>query len=173
MCNNTITTTIINITSYLKFHSGIADAKKNRVGEGAIVTLLNYAAADSSASQMVLYSTQNCGVHLWDIRTSSNVWNSKVIPEEGYVSSLVTSPCGNWFVSGSSRGVLTLWDLRFCIPVNSWQNSLASPIEKICLFVPPMNTSVSATARPLVYIAAGCNEVSLWNAENGSCHQVH
>lgn len=41
-----------------------------------------------------------------------------MIPEEGYVSALVTRPCGNWFVSGSSRGVLTLWDLRFGIPVN-------------------------------------------------------
>ncbi|RZC81511.1 hypothetical protein C5167_044083 [Papaver somniferum] len=34
------------------------------------------------------------------------------------------------------------------------------------------NTSMSATARPIVYAAAGCNGVSLWNAENGSCHQV-
>ncbi|OMO58344.1 phosphoinositide 3-kinase regulatory subunit 4 [Corchorus olitorius] len=74
--------------------------------------------------------------------------------------------------SGSSRGVLTLWDLRFLIPVNSWQYSLVCPVEKMCLFVPPSSVSVSTTARPLIYVAAGCDEVSLWNAENGSCHQV-
>ncbi|KAK4479122.1 hypothetical protein RD792_014633 [Penstemon davidsonii] len=152
-------------------YSGIADVKKNGSGEGAILSLLNYS-ADGSASKMILYSTQNCGIHLWDTRTSSNAWNTKVFPEEGYVSSLVADPCGNWFVSGSSRGVLTLWDLRFCIPVNSWQCATACPIEKMCLFVPPSATPLSVATRPLVYVAAGSNEVSLWNAENGSCHQV-
>ena len=28
------------------------------------------------------------------------------------------------------------------------------------------------SVRPLVYVAAGCNEVSLWNVENVSCHRV-
>ncbi|KAK3016471.1 hypothetical protein RJ639_007720 [Escallonia herrerae] len=152
-------------------YSGIADVNKTSVGEGAILSLLNYS-ADGGASQMILYSTQKCGIHLWDTRRRSNAWNSKVDPEEGYVTSLVTGPCGNWFVTGSSRGVLTLWDLRFCIPVNSWQFSPAIPVEKMCPFVAPPSTSLSSTARPLVYVAAGCNEVSLWNAENGSCHQV-
>ncbi|KAL8102489.1 hypothetical protein AgCh_027112 [Apium graveolens] len=152
-------------------YSGIVDVKKKSVGEGSITSLVNYS-ADDSASKMILFSTQNCGIHLWDIRTSKDAWTYKVFPVEGYVSSLITSPCGNWFVSGSSRGVLTLWDLRFCIPVNSWQFSPACPVENMCLFVPSVNSSISTLARPLVYIAAGCNEVSLWNAENGSCHQI-
>ncbi|CAH1412373.1 unnamed protein product [Lactuca virosa] len=73
---------------------------------------------------------------------------------------------------GIRKGVLTLWDLRFGIPVNSWQYSVPCPVEDMCLFVPPQSTTLSTTVRPLVYVAAGCNEVSLWNAENGSCHQV-
>ncbi|KAG9157708.1 hypothetical protein Leryth_021228 [Lithospermum erythrorhizon] len=152
-------------------YSGIADIKKNSVKEGAVVSLLNYS-PDSDSSKMILYSTQNSGVHLWDPRTTSDAWTSRVSPEEGYVSSLIADPCGNWFVSGSSRGVLTLWDLRFLIPVNSWQYSITCPIEKMCLFIPSSSTTFSATTRPLVYVAAGFNEVSLWNAENGSCHQV-
>ncbi|XVF34935.1 hypothetical protein REPUB_Repub18cG0101100 [Reevesia pubescens] len=152
-------------------YSGIADIKKKDVKEGAILTLLN-CPVDNCGSQMFMYSTQNCGIHLWDTRSSSNAWRLKAIPEEGYISCLVAGPCGNWLVSGSSRGVLTLWDLRFLIPVNSWQYSLVCPVEKMCLFVPPSGVSVSTTARPLIYVAAGCNEVSLWNAENGSCHQV-
>ncbi|XP_065848432.1 serine/threonine-protein kinase VPS15 [Euphorbia lathyris] len=152
-------------------YSGIADIKKKDIKEGAILSLLNYT-TDNNASQIVMYSTQNCGIHLWDIRANANAWTLNAPPEEGYVSSLVTGPCGNWFVSGSSRGVLTIWDLRFLIPVHSWQYSLVCPIEKMCLFVPPASSAVCSTARPLVYVAAGCNEVSLWNAENGSCHQV-
>ncbi|KAK6941446.1 WD40 repeat [Dillenia turbinata] len=151
-------------------YSGIADTKKKEIGEGAILSLLNYS-ADGSTNQTVMYSTQNCGIHLWDTRENSDAWTLKAVPEEGYVSSLVSGTCGNWFVSGSSRGVLTLWDLRFLIPVNTWQYSIVCPIEKMCTFIPPSNSSVSAR-RPLIYVAAGCNEVSLWNPENGSCHQV-
>lgn len=150
-------------------YSGVADITKKDIKEGAILNLLNYPVD----THTIMFSTQNCGIHLWDTRSSSSTWTRKATPEEGYISSLVSGPCGNWFVSGSSRGVLTLWDLRFLIPVNSWQYSLACPIEKICLFLPPPNASLSSVVRPLVYVAAGSNEVSLWNAENGSCHQVH
>lgn len=152
-------------------YSGIADIKKKDIKEGAILSLLNYS-PDNTNNQMVMYSSLNGGIHLWDTRTSSNAWTLKTVPENGYMSSLVTSPCGNWFVSGSSRGALTLWDLRFQIPVNTWQYPLVCPIEKMCLFIPPPSVSVSAAARPLVYVAAGCNEVSLWNAEDGICLQV-
>ncbi|KHN40371.1 Phosphoinositide 3-kinase regulatory subunit 4 [Glycine soja] len=149
-------------------YSGIADITKKDIKEGAILNLLNCPVDNYT----IMYSTQNCGIHLWDTRSNSNTWTLKATPEEGYASSLASGPCGNWFVSGSSRGVITLWDLRFLIPVNSWQYSLACPIEKMRLFLPPSNASVSSAARPLVYVAAGCNEVSLWNAENASCHQV-
>lgn len=149
-------------------YSGIADIKKKDVKEGSILSVLNYS-TDSTTNQMVMYSTLNGGIHLWDVRTSTEAWTLRTVPENGYVSSLVPGPCGNWFVSGSSRGTLTLWDLRFLVPVNSWQYPLVCPIEKMCLFVPPPNGNV----RPLVYVAAGCNEVSLWNAEDGICHQVY
>uniref|UniRef100_A0A7N1A303 non-specific serine/threonine protein kinase n=1 Tax=Kalanchoe fedtschenkoi TaxID=63787 RepID=A0A7N1A303_KALFE len=152
-------------------YSGVADVKQKNVGEGAILSLLNHS-MDSGVSPMIMYSTQNCGIHLWDTRAEHDTWTLKATPEEGYVSSLVLSPCGNWFVSGSSRGVLTLWDLRFLIPVNSWQYANMCVIEKMCLFVPPSSASLSNIARPLVYVAAGSNEASLWNAENGSCYQV-
>ncbi|XWS26767.1 hypothetical protein CRYUN_Cryun26dG0058400 [Craigia yunnanensis] len=119
-------------------YSGIADIKKKDVKEGAILSLLNYP-VDNRGSQMFMYSTQSCGIHLWDTRSSSNAWTLKAIPEEGYISCLY---------------------------------SLVCPVEKMCLFIPPSSVSVSTTSRPLIYVAAGCNEVSLWNAENGSCHQV-
>ncbi|KAL4390760.1 hypothetical protein AHAS_Ahas03G0177300 [Arachis hypogaea] len=149
-------------------YSGIADITKKDIKEAAILSLLK----SPVDNHTVMYSTQNGGIHMWDTRSDSNVWTLKAIPEEGYVSSVASGPCGNWIVSGSSRGVLTLWDLRFLIPVNSWQYSPACPIEKICLFLPPPNGPPPPTSRPLVYVAAGCNEVSLWNAENGTCHQV-
>lgn len=152
-------------------YAGIADVKKREVGEGAILCIDNHS-GEASANQMVMYCTENRGIHLWDPRASADSWTLKALPEEGYICTLVTDPCGNWFISGSSRGVLTLWDHRFRIPINSWEYPRPCPIENMCLYVPPPNASFSPMSRPLIYVAAGCNEVSLWNAETGSCHQV-
>ncbi len=43
-------------------------------------------------------------------------------PSLGLVEHLVADPTGgNWLLSGSSRGYLCLWDVRFRLAVNSWQ----------------------------------------------------
>lgn len=152
-------------------YSGIVDSRKKEVGEGAVLTLLNCSSSDNSVCHTILYSTRDNGINLWDTRTNSAAWTFGVAPDEGFISSLVMGQCGNWFVSGSSRGALTLWDLRFLLPVNSWQYSTVCPVERMCLLMPSSN-SIPAMARPLIYISAGFNEVSLWNAETGSCHQV-
>ncbi|KAF7081042.1 hypothetical protein CFC21_085021 [Triticum aestivum] len=150
-------------------YSGIVNVKRKDLKEGAILSVVN--CSSDSFSPTILFSTEHCDIHKWDTRSNSESWSFKSSPEEGYISALVMGQCGNWFISGSSRGVLTLWDHRFLLPVNSWNYSTVSPIEKLCLLIPPHN-SISSTGRPLVFVAAGCNEVSLWNAENGSCHQM-
>jgi len=155
--------------SVVERYSGIVDVKRNDIKEGSILSVVN--CSSDSFSPTVLFSTEHCGIHKWDTRTNSESWSFKSSPEEGYISALVVGQCGNWFISGSSRGVLTLWDNRFLLPVNSWHYSTISPIEKLCFLIPPPS-SLSSSGRPLVFVAAGCNEVSLWNAENGSCHQV-
>uniref|UniRef100_A0A0D9VUQ3 non-specific serine/threonine protein kinase n=1 Tax=Leersia perrieri TaxID=77586 RepID=A0A0D9VUQ3_9ORYZ len=149
--------------------SGIADVKRNDLKECAILSVVN--CSSESFSPTILFSTEDCGLHKWDTRTNSESWSFRSPPEEGYISALVVGQCGNWFISGSSRGVLTLWDNRFLLPVNSWKYLPATPIEKLCLFIPPPN-SISSSGRPVVFIAAGCNEVTLWDAENGSRHQI-
>ncbi|KAJ1289758.1 hypothetical protein BS78_02G188700 [Paspalum vaginatum] len=156
------------VGSVVERYSGIVDVKRNDV-KGSILSIVN--CSPDSFSSTVLFSTEYRGIHKWDTRTNSESWSFKSSPEEGYISALVVGQCGNWFISGSSRGVLTLWDNRFLLPVNSWHNSTVSPIEKLCLLIAPPS-SISSAGRPLVFVAAGCNEVSLWNAENGSCHQV-
>ncbi|AQK55820.1 protein kinase family protein / WD-40 repeat family protein [Zea mays] len=157
------------VGSVVERYAGIVGVKRNDIKEGAILSVVN--CSPDSFSPTVLFSTEHCGIHKWDTRTNSEFWYFKSSPEEGYISALVVGQCGNWFISGSSRGVLTLWDNRFLLPVNSWNYSIVSPIEKLCLLIPPPS-SISSAGRPLVFVAAGCNEVSLWNAENGSCHQM-
>uniref|UniRef100_A0A0D9YZN6 non-specific serine/threonine protein kinase n=1 Tax=Oryza glumipatula TaxID=40148 RepID=A0A0D9YZN6_9ORYZ len=157
------------VGSVIERYSGIVDVKRKDLKEGAILSVVN--CSTESFSPTILFSTEHCGIHKWDTRANAESWSFRSSPEEGYVSALVVGQCGNWFISGSSRGVLTLWDNRFLLPVNSWKYLPATPIEKLCLFIPPPN-SISSSGRPVVFVAAGCNEVTLWDAENGSRHQI-
>ncbi len=58
------------------------------------------------------------------------------------------------------------------VPVNTWQHPACCPVESICVLIPGTRTVPLASAHPFVYVAAGRNEVALWNAEDGTCHQV-
>lgn len=86
-------------------------------------------------------------------------------------------PAGsNWLLTGSSRGFLDLWDVRFQLRVNSWQHPTKAGIDALA----PATASPARLGlreaqlggRPLVYVAAGQNEVGLWDLVDCKCHQV-
>lgn len=97
---------------------------------------------------------------------------------------MALDPSGSsWLVTGSSRGHLTLYDMRFRLPVASWQLPPAGPsarpvhIDALApALAPPQRLGLAAAqpppGSPLVYVAAGPHEVSLWDVETGRCHQV-
>ncbi len=43
----------------------------------------------------------------------------------------------NWLLTGSNRGVFCLWDVRFLLPVHTWQHPLAAPISSLALAAAP------------------------------------
>ncbi|GLJ26656.1 hypothetical protein SUGI_0518430 [Cryptomeria japonica] len=150
-------------------YTGTENVAKKETKEGAVLSLQKFS---TEGPPMILYSTQHNGIHLWDLRAQINAWTLKASPKEGYISAVVVDPFQSWLVSGSSRGVLTLWDVRFHIPVNTWQHPMACSIEKMCLHAATSNSFPCTTGDPLVYVAAGINEVALWNAKDGSCQKV-
>nr|GEY99694.1 armadillo-like helical [Tanacetum cinerariifolium] len=58
------------LRSVVEKYSRIVDVKKNNIGEGAILALLNYSSG-SDDGKMILYSTQKCGIHLGDTKENS------------------------------------------------------------------------------------------------------
>eukprot|EP00250_Pteridium_aquilinum_P016932 c23371_g3_i3 orf=69-4718(+) len=150
-------------------YSGLTDVRNLETQEGAVVSLLSY---NLDGPPMLLYTTQRNGIHLWDLRSQNNAWCLKAKPSQGYISATALASCSNWLVTGTSRGVLTLWDLRFQIPVNTWHHPSSSLIESTSPVFPQSESMAGSMSRAYVYIAAGRDEVALWNAEDGSCQQV-
>ncbi|KAL3686006.1 hypothetical protein R1sor_004028 [Riccia sorocarpa] len=150
-------------------YTGFTEICKLEGDEGAVLSLHTF---KSKGPSLLLYSTQRNGMHLNDLRTQNEAWVLRGKPAEGYITTTALDPNCNWVVSGTSRGIMTLWDLRFLIPVNTWEHPLGCPIESMC---PLLSTPISdrpPVARPFVYVAAGSDEIALWNAEDGKCHQV-
>ncbi|XP_024396466.1 serine/threonine-protein kinase VPS15 isoform X3 [Physcomitrium patens] len=150
-------------------YTGISDTRKLNTQEGNVMTMQNL--FNEGPSQL-LYGTQRDGIHLWDLRTQTDAWVLRTKPDQGYISAVSVDPAFNWLVSATSRGVLTLWDLRFQIAVNTWQHPACCPVESMCVLVPGKDTPPISSQHPYVWVAAGRNEVALWNAADGTCHQV-
>ncbi|EFN54741.1 hypothetical protein CHLNCDRAFT_134632 [Chlorella variabilis] len=126
------------------------------------------------APSMLIYSTQQGGLAAWDLRAGRDAWSLPASPVAGVVERFVLDPAAhNWLLGGSSRGQLSLWDLRFRLPVNSWQHPAGAPITALAQASAPLHRlGLSAAAGPLVYVAAGEQEVGLWDIADAKCRQV-
>ena len=91
-------------------YTGFSDVRKLDTQEGNVLTMQNLV---TDGPSLLLYSTQRNSIHLWDLRTQTDAWTVRTKPDQGYLSAISVDPACNWFVSATSRGVLTLWDLRF------------------------------------------------------------
>lgn len=126
---------------------------------------------------LLLYVTQRGGVHAWDIRMRQDAWTIPLSPQQGLIERIALDPTDGltWLLTGSSRGYLSLWDVRFRLRVNCWRHPLGSGISDLApALVPPDWLGLRGVSGlgPLVYVAAGGNEVALWDVDEGKCRQV-
>jgi serine/threonine protein kinase/WD40 repeat protein len=188
-------------------------------GEGAVYSLLDWhpsSIAPSAGQGLLLYSTARGGVHGWDLRcrgnngngngsassgsgrsknnnsssSSQDAWVLSAPACEGSIRAIVADPLGSaWVLTGSSRGVLSLWDARLLIRVAAWKLAGAPSIDALTVAAAPWERLVgkssssgvdsgsgSASASlpqpppptgPLVWCAAG-GEASLWEISRGA-----
>ena len=186
-----------------------------------------------SSPSLLLYSTLKRGVSLWDMRASSLSFCLSSPPAYGSTPHFCLDPVGgNWVVTASTRGVLTLWDVRFLLPVATWHLPIGSGISAltpIMSYSSPVEANQEGSKKadgmeeglaragssngsmwewggmtgfgfggeggrgeytdgsplkggvtnvhpwqslPLVAVAAGRDEVSLWGAHDGRCYEV-
>lgn len=54
-----------------------------------------------------------------------------------------------WLLTGTSRGHLTLWDMRFHIPLTQWDHPSKSPIEALAYASAPAGSMLAAFCVPM------------------------
>lgn len=137
-------------------------------GGGAVLDLAAW------GPSLLVHASQQGGVAAWDLRAGCDAWALPCPPSAGVVERFVLDPASqNWLLAGSSRGQLTLWDARFLLPVNAWQHPAGAPISALALAqAPAQRLGLAGGAAPLAYVAAGEQEVGLWDVSEARCLQV-
>ncbi|KAL3131972.1 hypothetical protein ABBQ38_007667 [Trebouxia sp. C0009 RCD-2024] len=139
-------------------------------GGGAVMALQNWGA-------VLLSAAAREGVHAWDLRAHKRAFSLPGPAYQGVLQRLACDgPDSPWLLTGTSRGHLTLWDMRFQLPLTQWDHPSGQPVEALAPAVAPVGhlglRGGGKGSSPLVYIAAGGHEVGLWDIEEGKCHQV-
>lgn len=106
-----------------------------------------------------------------DHRSPSCVWKVDVEASFGVPLRLaVDAECPHFFMTGTNRGYITAWDVRFMIPVKTWRNPASAPVESLALTT-GAKMGVSSTG-PVLLSACGDCEISGWDAATGVCKIV-
>ena len=180
-------------------------------GEGAVYSLVDWhpsSVAPASGQGLLLYSTARGGVHGWDLRqrgsgggggasgrkprsfssssSRDDAWVLTPPACEGSIGAIAADPLGSsWVFTGSSRGVLSLWDARLLIRVAAWRLPGAPSVDALAVAAAPWerigggsaaaaaaatadaSSSLPPPSGPLVWCAAG-GEASLWEISKGA-----
>nr|CAG8541391.1 2408_t:CDS:10 [Entrophospora candida] len=132
------------------------------VGEYA-VAMEHY---ESGTDSILLYATSKGNICGLDLRTMEIVWTFTNPRSYGVITAMVLDKKFRWLLTGTSRGILTLWDLRFRIQLRSWTHPSKSRISKLLIHPQAM------TGRAWVVVSAGKNEISIWDIEKIACKEA-
>lgn len=137
--------------------------------EGAIVSVNQF---NTDSQCLVVYGTQYSRLHACDLRARREAWSLELPPELGLLTAVALGNDRNWACAGTSRGFIALWDARYQIMVKLWRHSSHSTIHRLATCARLPLSSAESPPAPLAFVAAGENEVAVWDlAVGGSCRQ--
>ena len=141
--------------------------------EGEVLAVSHF---NSSSGSIATFGTQQGIIHSWDLRCANEPFKLQYSPELGYMTSMALGSDRNWIVSGTSRGYIALWDIRFQQCVKLWRHNRRVPISRLATSTVPMPESWGTNVygnnvRPFLFVAGGVNECSMFDVLSSTCTQ--
>lgn len=164
----------LNETREVSRVAGTSEIRRSNPNEGEILAVNHF---NTSSASICAYATQKGLVHSWDLRSALEPFVLTMPHDTGYITSMAMGSDRNWLVTGTSKGFITLWDLRFQQILKLWHHSRNGPVNRLATsFVPPPQSwigrgNVSNDARPFLFAACGPNECAMFDISTGACHE--
>jgi phosphoinositide-3-kinase regulatory subunit 4 len=145
--------------------------------EGEVVAVSHF---NTSSSSIIAFVTEKGVIHSWDLRCAAEPFQFHVQPELGYLTCFSTLFDRNSFVTGTSRGYISLMDVRYQLCVKVWRHSSESLVSRLatCFTTLPQDkegkfqTSLYGTEpRPYIFMGCGNNEASVFDISTARCRQ--
>jgi phosphoinositide-3-kinase regulatory subunit 4 len=163
-----------------------AELRVMKMDEGPILAVNHF---NGDISSVLTYITQRGGIYGHDLRACGDAFAFKLRPELGQLSSLTVAPDRNWICVGTTKGYISLWDIRYNMMAKLWRHSSQSQIHRLacCKALPrgpgysgvPSSMTPGAGSKDFVmqptegaylFVAAGANEAAVWGIpEGGDC----
>jgi phosphoinositide-3-kinase regulatory subunit 4 len=124
---------------------------------------------DTGHSSLLAYTTARGNFGAYDLRTMKIVWETQANTTHGRISSFTRDARGFWAVTGTHRGVLTLWDLRYRIPVHSWRHPSRRKINQISLYPSKFQNDSKLIS---IGVENELSEISTWDVETKTCSDL-
>lgn len=103
-------------------------------------------------------------------------WKFECQPHFGIPCSSLLDSRHNWMITGSSRGVFSLWDLRFKLQVKNWAHPSRGRISKIVPVNYPLSMEKDIVLKSgygiLAAVDGRFSEISAWDLYTGECKEV-
>eukprot|EP00045_Choanoeca_perplexa_P017202 m.246241 g.246241 ORF g.246241 m.246241 type:complete len:1354 (-) comp17472_c0_seq1:1616-5677(-) len=131
--------------------------------EHAITSLAALPQSWMSWQELLLCADLSNTIEAYDSRIKQGTVLSLHVPEaHGAIESMATSEDGCWFLSSTSRGCITCWDVRFCKPAASWIASENSCLNQLHLYSSPLTDQYQAKPLPKVLAATSDYQWGVW-----------
>lgn len=128
---------------------------------------------DTDNESLLVYTTAKGKISALDIRSMKTAWEFQAPANHGQLTSLLLDGKHSWAMTGSHRGVLSVWDIRFQLCANIWRHPSMSRINQLEIY-PFLPRGFSSNPAKLVAMSVEnqTSELSVWDIETASCYKV-
>lgn len=123
---------------------------------------------NSDITSPLIFATDKNIVYAHDLRTRLNSWQLKVPSKYGMITAMAVDKINHsWLVTGTRKGILSIFDVRFLVPFKSFLHPSQSPIHQLTQtprHVHPHGNSVMC--------ATGGNEITTWDLQKAECTEL-
>ncbi|KAI8827076.1 uncharacterized protein EV422DRAFT_549569 [Fimicolochytrium jonesii] len=122
---------------------------------------------ETETQSVLVYATYKGRICGFDLRTMTEVWAFTIPPHHGQITSFLIDKQRVYLVTGTHRGVLSIWDLRFGLKVKSFAHPSRKKVIKLAAWPGnPAGTTVAVAMQGMT------NEIGLWDVDVVTCTRV-
>ncbi|KAK6539101.1 hypothetical protein TWF694_010639 [Orbilia ellipsospora] len=116
----------------------------------------------SNVHSLLAFGTDQGTAELWDPRVGSRVATVDRVAAMDPITALAFDPTGLQLATGSSEGLIRLYDLRSPVPLLTKDQGYSYPIKNL-IYLPPVHSEAEAKL-----LSADKRIIKIWNPSDGS-----